>query len=1413
ATEADYLPQSYEVATGLGAYLYIHYTDVEIIRLNFQRSILAQLLKIESRYCCYRRQIKLDLVGFPQDPNAAIITDINVTAVNKKSIHISFELFYHLNRIIVNRTGTSFLSFYVSYSEIAGEQESVLQVHEQPWLTSSARWIFEFPVLLTPIHLTIHVTNGSLQPEEVSLWGVQANPCPPGFTPHGDICLHFGAVKALQSSAHRLCSSYFWAGGRGSLLMPKDAAVMSFLSVWPPVEGSSSQLDCAVSSGSPAMLAACDSIPPQARALPPPQVKVQVQQRAGGSIIKQLKESRHMMDGNDEVLLYALQGSRLQHHQRMMFFNCSSSGRRSLRPEDSLNRNDFEFHIGMQRNNSGWFWFDGTAVPNSHWKLGQPSEIYGVYSTMQASIVAHEAGTKEMFACQLPQAPQRNGEKVTMLVSHVAYADQRASFGGSYSRACVQQPDPGRNRYRRLLYDRLHLLEGSQSGFSTSSTQYSNSTVFACSVPPDLVGGARPAFNRRIVTVMPAERDCYRPLLGEGSGASVRGFPFSASYFDSAGSIIGSGVRMRVHDYEPWRSQPYSHNIAYFKTIYYNGQKVNIRGRTAQGFLRLVLNSVAPVVGTQVNSLLVDFKSLHLISGVDMETATRSQFGVRLLTSTVWQPALGGSAFDAWPQCGSVEVPILSSKLVVACVASEPSRYLAIVRRIEHGSPLSITALHVYGKEYYTLDENVQVRPEWMPRGVVAAAIPQQEVHFQARLKTTTLKIWLTDQYGYDKAMRNKRYIVKLTGNSSHIRLSGCTVEHKDYSYADFELTSLDSDFSDPVVFDTDDFANISVTWQQSKSAGSNLTIIRVFSNNQSLGSCWDSVYGIQVNKIGYSGLIQPYRRRKKRFVVESDSYTAGKMAPHLVFHELDNSSMGAFSPSLLAYLSDNPATTAVFVQAILPRRCRLFAVAIGGGAIVNQAGDNSNYVTSFRAAVSEEGKYWSLHRDGWILTGVFVAQHESRHRLLPEPVALGFRLYPLSWTRKLEFKWQLLGCSDSANAIANPILLSRYRPTGSNSDAATGLPVDGNFESHALSGRCFQHSGTADPYLYWFVDLGVAQRIVFIFIVDMVETLDKVQALSEDMQSASVYISNSTAAPWDATAVTILETWTGGFMKSHLWKINVNKVASVAGLRKHSSLGTLSLCEFEVYGYPSIAAYYFINSNVGLEDGRIMANQLSVGDATAASPQDAFRHPTPLMAALNRGQEVGLPPAAVFSDSATDGSFLEIQLDVIHRITGIVWQGSGVWDFATGGFDGYVTTARIRYGNSSTEMLNYTEYSAGGLSHIIRTGLTGNEMATRMSFTKPFLARVVRILPIRFVRKRLLRLELLGYPEDCDWVSSAVLTITQTSPTTVQVQLATAHLLTGWRLNGLSENATFVVSYASPVDESVRPVTLHGSA
>uniref|UniRef100_A0A1I8HGR7 Trafficking protein particle complex subunit 9 n=1 Tax=Macrostomum lignano TaxID=282301 RepID=A0A1I8HGR7_9PLAT len=215
------------------AYLYIYYTNVDIIRLNFQRSILAQLLKIESRSCCYRPQIKLDLVGFPQDPNAAIITDINVTAANKNSIHISFELFYHLNRIIVNRTGTSFLSFYVSYSEIAGEQESVLQVHEKPWLfqTSSARWIFEFPVLLTPIHLTIHVTNGSLQPEEVSLSGVQASPCPPGFTPHGDICLHFGAVKALQSSAHRLCSSYFWAGGRGSLLMPKDAAVMSFLSV------------------------------------------------------------------------------------------------------------------------------------------------------------------------------------------------------------------------------------------------------------------------------------------------------------------------------------------------------------------------------------------------------------------------------------------------------------------------------------------------------------------------------------------------------------------------------------------------------------------------------------------------------------------------------------------------------------------------------------------------------------------------------------------------------------------------------------------------------------------------------------------------------------------------------------------------------------------------------------------------------------------------------------------------------------------------------------------------------------------------------------------------------------------------------------------------------------------------------
>uniref|UniRef100_A0A1I8GDD4 C2 domain-containing protein n=1 Tax=Macrostomum lignano TaxID=282301 RepID=A0A1I8GDD4_9PLAT len=133
---------------------------------------------------------------------------------------------------------------------------------------------------------------------------------------------------------------------------------------------------------------------------------------------------------------------------------------------------------------------------------------------------------------------------------------------------------------------------------------------------------------------------------------------------------------------------------------------------------------------------------------------TANQFGIRLLTSTIWQPALGGSAFDSWPQCGSVEVPIMGLKLVIPCAASGPARYLAIVRKMELG-PLSITELHVYGKEYYTLDEHVQKRPEWMPKGVLSAALPQKKLNFQVRLQTTMLNIWLTDQYGYDEALKN----------------------------------------------------------------------------------------------------------------------------------------------------------------------------------------------------------------------------------------------------------------------------------------------------------------------------------------------------------------------------------------------------------------------------------------------------------------------------------------------------------------------------------------------------------------------------------------------------------------------------------------------------------------------------------
>uniref|UniRef100_A0A1I8G5W4 CUB domain-containing protein n=1 Tax=Macrostomum lignano TaxID=282301 RepID=A0A1I8G5W4_9PLAT len=392
----------------------------------------------------------------------------------------------------------------------------------------------------------------------------------------------------------------------------------------------------------------------------------------------------------------------------------------------------------------------------------------------------------------------------------------------------------------------------------------------------------------------------------------------------------------------------------------------------------------------------------------------------------------------------------------------------------------------------------------------------------------------------------------------------------------------------------------------------------------------------------------------------------------------------------------------------------------------------------------------------------------------------------------------------------SSPVLLSRWHPTGSNNITlgSAGLAVDGNLTNHVLSGLCIRASPTAGlPYVHWLVSLGEQKIISHIFIVDMVESLASVQQTIEEMQSVSVFVGNST----DTSLASIVETWTGGFMKSHIWNVEVDRIASVAGLLKPATLGGFSFCEFEIYGYPNIAAYYYINSAIGLEDGRVQVTQLGVGQTAPVSPFDGFSHPTPFMAALNRPMLGGLPPAAFFPTVGTTEIFLEVQLDVTHMICGLVWQGSGVFsDLAANGtnsYNAFVATAEIFYGNSTKSLQAYSVYGALGLSTTIGTGLTDSITPHRMSLSSPFLAKVVRLLPKASKNLRLLRFELLGYPEDCNWLDSSEATVSAVSSNSAQILLSSPHVVTGWRLTGGSGNATFSLSFISLRNGSLQTV------
>uniref|UniRef100_A0A1I8JEZ4 F5/8 type C domain-containing protein n=1 Tax=Macrostomum lignano TaxID=282301 RepID=A0A1I8JEZ4_9PLAT len=87
--------------------------------------------------------------------------------------------------------------------------------------------------------------------------------------------------------------------------------------------------------------------------------------------------------------------------------------------------------------------------------------------------------------------------------------------------------------------------------------------------------------------------------------------------------------------------------------------------------------------------------------------------------------------------------------------------------------------------------------------------------------------------------------------------------------------------------------------------------------------------------------------------------------------------------------------------------------------------------------------------------------------------------------------------------------------------------------------------------------------------------------------------------------------------------------------------------------------------------------------------------------------------------------------------------------------YNAYIATLEILYGNSTESLQTYSMYGAEGFSSTINTSLTDSFTPKRLSLTSPFQAKVVRVLPKMAKNLRLLRMELLGYPEDCDWLDT----------------------------------------------------------
>uniref|UniRef100_A0A1I8J0E9 Omp85 domain-containing protein n=1 Tax=Macrostomum lignano TaxID=282301 RepID=A0A1I8J0E9_9PLAT len=109
--------------------------ELERRRYSLSNPFQAQVVQLKVLSVSGRAAVKFDLLGFPNDTNSTqvLASEMNSTWEDSKTILITFGIVYHLNYLVLDRSSSEPIQFYLSYEEVLGEDE-VLKIYNTTWM-------------------------------------------------------------------------------------------------------------------------------------------------------------------------------------------------------------------------------------------------------------------------------------------------------------------------------------------------------------------------------------------------------------------------------------------------------------------------------------------------------------------------------------------------------------------------------------------------------------------------------------------------------------------------------------------------------------------------------------------------------------------------------------------------------------------------------------------------------------------------------------------------------------------------------------------------------------------------------------------------------------------------------------------------------------------------------------------------------------------------------------------------------------------------------------------------------------------------------------------------------------------------------------------------------------------------------